>query len=123
VSFQIEIDYHAIDAEMDRIGKMPDAKTSALLRAALEVAFANTQATVHVRTGSLRASGKTDADKDEFRSKWEGVITYGGPSSGKNNPVDYAIYEKARGEEHNFLGNVHLTESLFVSAMKAGLRG
>lgn len=74
----------------------------------LAAAFAETQAATHVITGSLKASGKTESDFDD--DQWEGSISYGGvlwkaPAPGPaNDPVDYAIYEMARGGDHDFFG-------------------
>jgi hypothetical protein len=71
------------------------------------VAFEATQAATHVITGSLKASGHTDTDVTE--DSWTGRIIYGGPLFGApapgppNDPVEYAIYEMARGGEHDFL--------------------
>lgn len=73
----------------------------------LATGFAITQARTHVLTGSLKASGKTSTDFDG--DEWTGEISYGGalwktPAPGPpNNPVDYAIFEMARGGEHDFL--------------------
>lgn len=78
------------------------------LEALVQAAFVETQAATHVITGSLKASGKTDTDFDG--DVWSGQITYGGelwktPAPGPpNNPVVYAIYEMARGGEHDFFG-------------------
>lgn len=71
-------------------------------------AFVATQAATHVITGSLKASGKTNTEFDG--DEWEGSITYGGalwkvPIPGPaNDPVEYAIYEMARGGDHDFFG-------------------
>lgn len=62
--------------------------------------FADTQVLTHVITGSLKESGTTATDVDE--NGWTGTISYGGPSTGPNDPVTYAIYEKARGGDHDF---------------------
>lgn len=70
-------------------------------------AFEETQAATHIITGSLKASGHTDTDVSE--NAWTGQIIYGGPLFGvpapgpPNDPVDYAIYELARGGAHDFL--------------------
>ena len=69
---------------------------------------------------------------DRFVKKWEGEISYGGPSTGVNNPVDYAIYEAARGVggaggasnakgDHNFMRPLDLLDPEFVEAIVKGL--
>lgn len=84
----------------------PPHKPVGKLEGVLAAAFAETQAATHILTGSLKASGKTDSDFDG--DVWEGSITYGGvlwraPFPGPaNDPVDYAIYEMARGGDHDF---------------------
>lgn len=81
-------------------------KIVAKLEKILAEFYADTQARTHVITGSLKASGIPDSDYDA--DKWEGSITYGGtlwrgPAPGPpNDPVDYAIYEMARGGDHDF---------------------
>lgn len=86
----------------------PPHKPVGQLEAMLAAAFAETQAATHVITGSLKASGKTASDFDG--DEWTGEITYGGalwkPAAPgpPNNPVDYAIYEMARGGAHDFFG-------------------
>jgi hypothetical protein len=91
----------AVIDELKRLGGPPGFKVVGSLEAALAVAFADTQAKTHVITGSLKASGKTETDFDS-QGNWTGAISYGGASAGPNNPVDYAIYEMARGGEHDF---------------------
>lgn len=84
----------------------PPHKPVGELEAMLATAFAITQAKTHVLTGSLKASGKTNSEFED--DVWTGEISYGGvlwktPSPGPpNNPVDYAIYEMARGGDHDF---------------------
>lgn len=127
-------DYSALDRELDRVEKMPDAKTKKLLGAVLEHGYTMTQAAVHVETGSLKSSGKKTANSSKIDHKWEGEIEYGGPSAGVNNPVDYAIYEKARGAggaggpsdmkgDHDFFATLPLLHPEWTAAMKKGLGG
>lgn len=83
-------------------------EATVLLEGVLQEAFADTQAATHVITGSLKASGKTDSDMDN--DEWYGTIEYGGslwsvPSPGPaKDPVEYAVYEMARGGDHDFFG-------------------
>ena len=93
----ISSNWTEIDAELDRVESLPGFKGKKILDAVLDLAFLTTQEAVHVETESLKLSGKSKSDVDHIFRNWEGEITYGGPSTGVNNPVDYAIYEKARG--------------------------
>lgn len=77
--------------------------------------FAATQAATHIITASLKLSGKTSSDFTG--EEWSGKIEYGGPSAGINNPVDYAIYEQARGGDHDFMLPTVAFEDQFESAM------
>lgn len=119
----ISSNYKALERELDRLEALPrKGKVKPLLDAALGEGFLQTQANVHVITGSLKGSGKkkSKADNDD----WVGEITYGGPSVGfAHNPVDYAIYEREKGGDHDFLTNLDFLHSLFVQAMKEGLAG
>lgn len=91
------------------------------LEAVLQTAFMLTQVKTHVLTGSLKASGKTDTDFDG--DEWVGTISYGGalwktPSPGPaNNPVDYAIYEMARGGDHDFFGPLVAFEGMMEEVL------
>jgi len=91
------------------------------LDAVLELGFAQTQAVVHVETGSLKSSGNSSSKSDRLTKRWEGEIQYGGPSTSINNPVDYAIYEKRRDGAHDFFAPLHLLHPLYVSAILRGL--
>ena len=119
----ISSDYSALEKELDRLKGMPGPKARALLNAVLKEGFVTSQARVHVITGSLKSSGKSSSKGSKATHTWEGTIEYGGPSKSVNNPVDYAIYEKARGEDHDFMGNLHLLHSQYITAIEAGLRG
>lgn len=114
-------DYREIDRELDRVSRMPDPRMVRLLNTALNVGYDVTQADVHILTGSLKASGKHGGEVNELERSWEGTIEYGGASTGVNNPVDYAIYEKRRGGAHNFMAGLALMDPLFRIAMRTGL--
>lgn len=106
----ISSDLNAFEDELDRIDNLPSYRAVARLEATLGEIFAETQAMVHVQTGSLRGSGKSSSDVSE--GKWEGEISYGGISAGfPKSPVEYAEYEQRRGGSHDFL-NVHFAEAL-----------
>lgn len=116
-------DWSEIDNELDRIAGLPDFKTKAYLGAVLNQGYVESLARTHVDTGSLKSSGSKEEKFVKSDKRWEGEISFGGPSAGVNNPVDYAIYEKARGEDHDFTANLHLLGPLWVTAVKAGLKG
>ncbi len=131
---RITSDYSELDRELDRLERMPDVKAQLALDTVLQLGYKETQAATHVETGSLKDSGKVDSSVNKIDKQWEGEITYGGPSSGPNNPVDYAIYEKARGVggaggpsdvkgDHDFMSPLKLMDPMWVAAVKAGLRG
>lgn len=114
-------DYSDIDKELDRVAGMPSPKAKIFLDAVLKEAFTESQASVHVITGSLKSSGKSKSDTNKATHDWEGEFQFGGPSAGVNNPVDYAIYEKRRGGEHDFMANTTLLNSKWVAALLKGL--
>lgn len=87
-------DTRDVDAELTRLGKGLDAATVVKLDGRMEQLFRQTQAQVHVITGSLKKSGKRRTYPTPYR--WRGTITYGGYSRGVNNPVKYAEYENER---------------------------
>ena len=98
----------------DAVGD-PPFKLIAQLEKQLAATFTATQAATHVITSSLKWSGKTSSDFDG--KSWTGEISYGGPSTGVNNPVDYALYEMARGGAHNFLAPAEASEPAFEAIM------
>ena len=127
----ISSDYSEIDDELDRLTMLPSGRAKHLLDWVLSTGFKLTQAAVHVETGALKASGKKESSVNRIAHVWEGQITYG--SSGSNGPVDYAIYEKARGVggaggpsdaygDHNFMAPLHSLDPEFRAALKAALR-
>lgn len=91
-----------------------------------QMQFLDTQARTHVITESLRASGKMETDYDG--RVWSGTIEYGGeltrpPSPGPPaDPVDYAIYEKARGGDHDFFSGIEPLNHLYEEAILAHFR-
>jgi hypothetical protein len=117
----IKGDYSEMERELDRLDHVPNFKDKKLLDGVLLSGYTETQIDVHVRTGSLKSSGKQDSET--HGKVWKGTISYGGPSAGVNNPVKYAIYEKARGGAHDFMKNLHLTHSEFIEAIKEALKG
>jgi hypothetical protein len=123
MAVRVVVERDEVDRELKRLEfEVPDYKGVAGLEAVLDVVFEETQASVHVVTGSLRASGRTSSDVREH--VWSGDITYGGPSPGyPHDPVRYAVYEQRRGGAHDFLRNTHAMDDLFLAAVVEALRG
>lgn len=105
----------------------PHYKTTVELEALLRSAFLVTQEKVHVITESLKASGKTETDFDG--DTWTGTIIYGGslwrvPSPGPpNDPVRYAIYEIARGGDHDFFAGLETFGTQIEEILHGGFPG
>lgn len=114
-------DWSAIDSELDRIEAMPDFKTKVALEQVLTHGVVTIMADTHVLTGSLKSSIKKRSESEKITAEWKGEIEAGGASGGVNNPVDYAIYEKARGEDHNFMASTKLLDPMWIDALKKGL--
>jgi hypothetical protein len=108
-----------IEKEIDRLAAGPTIEDYEHFEANLIGQFAETQATVHVITGSLKSSGKISSRSTDTR--WEGEITYGGPSAGVHNPVEYAEFERNRDGNHDFLAPVSQHEAGYISAMNSFL--
>ena len=104
-------------AETRRLMRIPREKDRVKLDRVLHFGFVGTVARAHVDTGSLKASIKERSERT--KRTWRGEIEAGGVApGGVNNPVDYAIYEKARGEDHDFFGNLHMTHEMYVKTLK-----
>ncbi len=100
----------------------PGPETLAALDVTLQAGYAQTQVAVHVITGSLKASGRTEVEYEPGSEVWQGDIVYGGPSPGSvNNPVEYAEYERARGGSHNYFANLPLLYDQFEEAVFASV--
>lgn len=110
----LKTDWKAIERELDRLGRAPE-RAAVYLDAVLNTGFKATQGAVHVITGSLKMSGSKSSSFDG--NEWEGNIIYGGVSLGVNNPVTYAIYEKARDGNHDFFTPLKALDSLYVRAI------
>lgn len=120
IKITIHSDWSEIFDELDRIDGMPNDVMTARLDAVLEMAFLETKAITHVITGSLKNSGREDSDSNGH--KWEGTITYGGPSPGfPHDPVRYAGYEQDRGGTHDMLHPAYLYYEAFREAVREGL--
>lgn len=116
------VDVSDLDEELDRLERGPGAADLLRLEAVLTQLFQTTQQAVHVRTGSLRGSGRVNS---RFRQGvWHGEIKYGGPAPGEvHDPVRYARLEQRRGGLHDFLLPIADADEGYVRAMIAYLRG
>jgi hypothetical protein len=132
VTVRLRSNWRGIDQELDRLDRLPDARTIAMLDSVLAAGFAATQAAVHVQTGSLKSSGDSHSEFLQATKEWKGEISYGGASLGPNNPVNYAIYEAARGiggaggasdaqGDHNFMAPLSASHLAYVKAMLKAL--
>ena len=95
MSIEWHEDSHEMDDELARKSGGLSPETITALDAALQMGFAQTQAIVHVDTGRLRASGRTESSV--HNDVWTGEVIYG------NEIADYAAFEYSRGGLHNFL--------------------
>jgi hypothetical protein len=112
---------------MDNLTKPPSFTATAKLESALSQVFAETQSRTHVITGSLAASGRTESDFDG--QVWEGAILYG--DGGYFRPVtpgpprtsaSYAVYEFARGGDHDPFEGLEVYDHVFESAIDSFLK-
>jgi hypothetical protein len=114
--------------DLKRLGGPPGFKVVGALEAVLQLAFLETQAATHIISGSLKASGTTSTDTTNDWV-WEGEISYGGqlhrsPFPGPpNDPVDYAIYEMARGGDHDFFAGLPGFDSAWQHAIDMHFEG
>lgn len=115
----IRSNYHEADASLRKLLLAPTAELTLELDMVLQLAFAATQAAVHIETASLRESGK--AKSSSVDGKWSGEIDYGGESSGVHNPVVYAYYEKRRGGAHDYMSAVALIMDQIGPTIAKGL--
>lgn len=116
---RLKTNWKDIEKELTRVEHAP-TKASMYLDVVLHKGFAMTQGLVHIVTGSLKSSGKASTSFDG--DTWRGEITYGGFSLGVNNPVTYAIYEKARDGDHDFMLPLKGLDSLYREAILKALK-
>lgn len=96
---RIEVDDREVQHTLTNLMEGPDGEAQFKLAAHTTRLYQYSRALVHVDTGSLKSSGRSTSDYRE--PIYESTISYGGPSAGVNNPVDYAIYEDARDKTHD----------------------
>lgn len=114
MSITIRSNWSAIERELDRLDRAPE-RAKFYLDRVLDTGFKATQGAVHVITMSLKLSGKKSSEM--HGDTWVGKISYGGVSLGINNPVTYAIYEKARDGDHDFFSPLKALDSMYVKAI------
>lgn len=120
MSVRVHVDDDQQDREFRRLLDMGPVTTE--LERILALQFAAGQAAVHVDTGSLR--GSQEIDSDYAAGRWSGQISFGGASPGfANDPVDYAVYEAARGGTHDFTMPIYRQTGRYRQAMRRHLRG
>lgn len=120
MSVRFTVDDRDQDAEFDRLTDMGRATTD--LEHILALQFSAGQAAVHVITGSLR--GSETIDSDMVAGRWTGTISFGGAAPGfENDPVDYAVYEAARGGRHDFTIPIYRQSGRYRAAVLRHLRG
>ena len=73
-------------------------------------AFLDTQNRAHVLTGALKASGQKSSEYDS--GQWEGRISYGGPGA------EQAVYEAAKGAEHDPLSGMPVFSERLIDAIE-----
>lgn len=125
----IHVDISDADHELRRLEDGPDLQDLVRLDAAITRLYAETQAVVHIITGSLKASGKLEDSKFEGHV-WHGQFSYGGVSEGSaHDPVTYAKVERAKAGSkgslgpHDFMWPTHGTAHEYGEAIMAFLRG
>ncbi len=114
--------------ELHRLDDGPDLGTQRTLDAILTGLFQESQAAVHVITGSLRASGRHESRTED--GTWRGEISYGGALGTSlaipgppNDPVRYAEIEQHRGDTHDFMRGLHHADGIYIAAILEYLRG
>lgn len=110
-------------AEIDRVGN-PGFQVVGEFESILRAAFLDTQARAHVLTGWMKASGTTESDFDGLT--WEGAIYYGVPGDAnwaQDPDATYAVFEMARGGDHNFYAGLPAFHDAYVDAIVRHMRG
>lgn len=93
--FRIWVDDDEVMRALRRLENGPDAHFELKAAAHLNNLFLEAKAITHIETGKLKGS---EHPKFEFdRAEWKGEVIFGGPEA------DYAEFELARGDVHDFL--------------------
>ena len=128
IVFTSGVSLDAVIEDLKRLSGPPGFKVVHALEGVLQAAFLETQAATHVITGSLKSSGRTSSDFTDEKV-WEGEISYGGSlyravaPGPPNDPVDYAIYEMARGGAHDFFAGLPGFDADWVHAIDMHFEG
>jgi len=118
----IEVDISDVEKELDRIIDGPSIPDVLEFEAVLASQFQITQQIVHIRTGSLKLSGKLKSTID--LNKWQGEITYGGVAPAAiHDPVKYAHYEQERDGLHDYMEPIYTLDSRYGDALESWLKG
>lgn len=118
----------ALEEEIDRVTLVDEPyRITGPLNEVLYEAFADTQARVaspahphvptYMPTGKLLESGRVDQTFDG--NVWIGTITYG-DSTG---PVNYALFEMARGGIHDWFAGLPMFGDRYIAAIQDYWRG
>lgn len=116
MSFYFELDLSPVERDMDKLKRLPGRRGKRILDNVLDNQTEMVQVNVHVETGSLKSTIRNESKL--AISKWTGTISAGGPSLGVNNPVDYAIYEKRRGGDHDFMKIADKLHYQYINAIR-----
>ena len=118
MSSRIRSRYTEMNLELNRLDNIA-VRATRNLNKVLSIGFAKTQGAVHLKSGSLKKSGKKSSLW--WDNAWHGEISYGGVSLGVNNPVTYAIYEKERDQQHDFFTPLKTLHPLYIEAILKSL--
>jgi hypothetical protein len=107
--------------ELDRLKHLPGESGKARMDSALKLAHTEIQGSVHVLTGALKASVKSDSVMAE--DIWEGEVSVG-------QGLGYAKYEQERkgvkaetGTLHDFIAaNEHQIDAQYLAAVREVLK-
>lgn len=125
------VDVRDVTRWLNRLEDEPTELTVQEFEGIATAMFQTTQLFVHaegvseggyVRTGSLRASGKLTSRRRD--KGWAMTIKYGGQSEGfPHDPVNYAVFELARGGSHDFFEPLDVLGDLIVAETLHAIRG
>lgn len=111
-------DFSEVYAVLRGMERAPSQKGIHALGLVMDFGLAQMKGATHIETGSLESSEKADAD--HRGALWSAEIQAGGVSTGVHNPVDYAIYEQARGGAHDFTLPLNALDPFWVEAVEQG---
>lgn len=97
------------------LSRFPSERTGEELDAVLAATFRDAQGRAHVLSGALRASGISGSENRPGDS-WLGRFSFGGPGA------EHAIFEMARGGEHDFMAGTVAYEEAFEEVIDRAVR-